>query len=443
MADNPLNRSSTTVVITVTGLRSDLIGAFGAFNARTPNIDDLAGRSIVLDRLFADSADTSEQLRSIWTGSHALKRSVQSTGSTVTLFNQIHDVSAQATFLSDSLEAAELAERAGCSDASYCGTPEVERTPVSEPIRCSITAPLLHGADLLVGSHPVPDLLWIHCDGLRRPWDAPLDLRSAFCDPEDPDPPAEVCYPDIQVDTDTDPDLLIGWSQVAAAQIAAFDEAAGILLDAIRRYSSASGQQCNILLLGLGGIPLGEHGKIGGDSWGLHETTLACPAIVSLPSRELPVGIRQHDILQLPDVGATLRRLFEITAACEWGMDCLVEATTPTLFAPPAPLDRAIVQETRHTSPASSVQSTWFRTPAWSLHTELELDEQSGAGHAPSDVTAFVMPDDRWERSDVARRSIGVVAQLADQQQLLLKAINTGSRDQLTILDETLTNLMR
>lgn len=445
MEDSSTKRESATVVITVSGLRGDLLGAFGCDNARTPNVDDLAARSIVLDRLFADSTDTVKQLQSMWTGAHAMQRwKTEAAESSDSLFSRLRGTHCDAAFISDCLQAAELAEQAGCDDSRYCGTPDAPHQVASEPMRCALTAPLLHGANLLAEDGHLPDLIWLHCDGLRMPWDAPLELRAEFCDPEDPAPPADVRYPDIEVDAGTDPDLLVGWSQVAAAQVAAFDEGLGFLMDTIEALESANGTSINLVLLGLGGVPLGEHGHIGGDDWGLHETTLACPAILRIRSHQLPVGVRRHEILQLPDLGATLVELFGFDANGKWGKSCLSDAAQLSLTAPPHPLDRAIVRERKPNGHASYVESTWLRTPAWSLHAEREVHEQSGAPiQGFPEVKAFVMPDDRWECSDVARRSIGVVDQLIEEQERLLQAIHDQSRDSLTELDDALTNLMR
>src|SRR5690606_9477229 len=64
---------TSAVVLVIEGLGTGLIGTYGSSTASTPALDRMAAHGLVLDQCFVDSQSLSRQMRSLWTGSHALQ----------------------------------------------------------------------------------------------------------------------------------------------------------------------------------------------------------------------------------------------------------------------------------------------------------------------------------------------------------------------------------
>lgn len=439
------------------------MGLYGVDGAATPNLDRLATNAIVLDRLFLDSLEPQEHLRSLWTASHFLNRrspvAKASTIAAASIWNRCSEFASQAHFFTDCPGAADLAEKMGCENVILLESAE-QSDAAEDSLDCCLLAPFAV-ASQAIAEQQVQGLVWIHTRGLRLPWDAPLELRQQFCDPDDPDPPSETQLPELAVTAETDPDIVVGWGQVAAAQVAVLDEAVGLVTDAVQTQQTIWNQ----VFLGLGGAPVGEHGHIGWDGCGLHETHLACAAIIN-PSDKLPIGQRRSEICQLPDLGATILGLLgnsdgtlpekETTTCDTWGRDLLKVLGGIDLRKPSVPLDQAVVVHSRHGSGANATQVDvtedseqlefdicWVRTAAWTARfTKSSPLHTTGAVAGPTE-SLFVMPDDRWETCDVASRRIYVVDLLHDLSTQFLEAAKLADRQQTGRPDEDLTNLMR
>ncbi len=434
-----------SLVITVEGARADLLGAYGSDNALTPRLDRLAAKGIVLDRLFVDSLEPLEHLRSLWTATHRISRATQSDaarskamaggGPPFSIWQSAEHQSLPAAFITDCPAAAELAEQLGCksvtllaptnSEASECD----EAIAAEDPLECALVTPFLVASEGIL-SGELSGLVWIHSRGLRLPWDAPLELRDRFRDPEDPPPPGTATRPAIEVTAHTDPDAVVGWGQVAAAQMAILDEAVSLVLDAAR--SRTQSPQWNCVFAGLGGVPIGEHGYIGWHGWGLHETHLACAAILlprdRLADESLPIGQRRAEVCQLPDLGQTMANLILNTKDSPdgWSIDLLGAFEAFEMRNLVAPLDHAVVETHCETGTA-----TWVRTAAWS------------GRFAQGDVALYVMPDDRWEACDVASRRLDICDQLQGLRDQFVIAAAQSARKLVGSVDEELHNLMR
>jgi hypothetical protein len=62
------------VFVSIEGLGTNLVGAYGNSVCPTPSMDKLSSQSVVLDQLWADSTSPSEVLLSWWTGQHRLQQ---------------------------------------------------------------------------------------------------------------------------------------------------------------------------------------------------------------------------------------------------------------------------------------------------------------------------------------------------------------------------------
>lgn len=442
---------SNALAIVIEGLGTGLLGCYGSNTAVTPNVDRLAAQGMVLDQCFLDSHDKLYQLRSLWSGCHAL----QSDTSTWN-FWQAGQANAAGCLLTDCPETAEEAERWGCEQIVLVPS-DMHDQPCEDVSDCA-AMPLFAAAaqELASGREGV---LWIHSRGLHHRWDAPLDLRERFVDPEDPLPPSDTVLPTLSIDSQTDPDLLVGWGQVAAAQSSVLDQAIGVLLDTIEQRPDRNSWSC--LLLSLGGVPLGEHGVLG---WGrpqLYGEELSCAAVFRPGDTDggsrRSVGVRRSELCQLPDLGVSLAELAGISspAALHASSSDASNASTPAIWGRSALGLRGVVSpehwsalhqsaltrmpvlcrsnsrdSTLDTTPAES--QLWFRTPAWSLQEDLNQS-----------VKLFVKPDDRWEVSEIADRRADVVDAMLEAAEMFERALAANDRSQLKRLDEVLCQLMR
>jgi hypothetical protein len=430
--------SQSVIVITVEGISTSLIGAFGSSLAETPTLDAMAARGIVLDQCFLDSREIEEMLKSLWSGQHALIRlpSPAQLGGLVetpecddlavsahsenlwlkNIWRSIESVGGSSLLVTDCPKAALLAEQLGCEQVELVEHDSIHEA-ASDVMQCAIVELFSAAAEaiLALGQQSGQSrLCWIHSKGLRQPWDAPIDLRISFKDAEDPDPPSSVEPPAIDVTADTDPDLVVGWSQVAAAQVEVLDQAVALLRSVVQ-------DQWSWCILGIDGCPLGEHGRVGFGQKAMHSEQLQVVAIMC-PSPEPMMGWRVCEICQLPDVAATIASLAGVELSCAWG---------GTLLGEPNDADPQRWDARNQVAVIAEGDTTWVRTPAW-----------CGALGAEC-ATLYVKPDDRWEASEVGNRCADVLDELREVSLQFVGAVRSNRRSDLQQLSELLCNLHR
>lgn len=449
-------------MIVVEGLGTGLVGAYGSSTAITPAIDSLAAKGVLLDQCFVDSQNLQLQLASLWTARHAL----QATQATEPKWNLWQAASERenaawgARLFTDCELVATAADEYGCPTVTLV-EPTLPNRPASDSSQCSLMSLFAAAAEELASGDP--GLLWIHSRGLRLPWDAPLDLRAKFADPEDPLPPSEIEPPACDVGPQSDPDQWVGWGQVAAAQCAVIDEAISALLHTVAGRSDAA--LWSWLLTSLGGVPLGEHGRIG---WGrpqlfgeeLHTATI----IVPVPP--LPIGVRRPELFQLPDIAASVAELLAIDVATErsgqsgehseqsgggdnggglsraWGHSAIQYGAAESPQRWPNELSLAMI---------ASDQQVWLRTPAWSsvlpiapAQSDSPGPDLTDHGHIePEPEKLFVKPEDRWEVNNIADRRRDIVVRHHELAQVFGEAAKHDDRSRLPTLEDDLTSLLR
>ena len=409
------------IVVVVEGVNTGLVGAYGTNTAITPALDRLAAHGLVLDQCYVDSLHLRQQLHSLWTGRHA----AQEPCSKWTMWQQLVASGYEACLITDCSVTAKVAEQLGC--------PRVTLVEVDEPLEpaldwteCALMQVFVAAVEEL--SEPESNrVVWIHSRGLRLAWDAPIELRERFTDPEDPDPPSSACVPKILVTDETDPDEVIGWGQVAAAQVAVVDQAIDILISTVEERADAN--EWSWMVVSPGGVPLGEHGRVGWGNPDLHGEEISCLAIIRAAVNDTGLrapGSRRAELCQLPDVLMSFLDSLEIDLAgadWQWGQSMLRLGPFSAPIGWPSQLQSAyIVHQAEH----------WVRTPAWSLTIRDDKPPQ-----------LFVKPDDRWEVSDVSSRRSDIVERLRDIASEFQECLNTGQRSQLPKLEDELCNLLR
>ncbi len=435
------------IVVIVEGLNSSLVGAYGSNTAVTPNIDLLAAHGLVFDFCFVDSLDRKQQLASLWTGMHSLLADSMPGWESAALPNEqvspglfalLNTLGYSVRLLTDCKITAEQAEVHGCQEVILIAPPENPTAPEhwSETAIANVFAAAIEelAACPSTSSEPAevslaPQLLIIHSRGLRLPWDAPAELRNRFTDPEDPEPPTEVCVPKIYITEQTDPDEVIGWAQVAAAQAAIVDASLGSLISAIADRNDAN--RWAWMFVSPGGVSLGEHKIVGWDDIGLYGEQLQCIAVAT-QNLDTPIGDRRSQICQISDLLPTLLEMIEVPLppnANYWGVSQLTDTD-------PAYLDSSEDSELskgngRIALAYSQRHQRWIRTPAWSAIIDGDF------------VQLFVKPDDRWEVSDIASRRPDIADQLKLIAEQMERAILARDRRLLPTLDFELCNLLR
>lgn len=425
-------------MVVIEGLGTNLVGAYGSSTAITPALDRMASQGVLLDQCFLDSQQLHEQLRSLWTAAHALQTGPLPWNlwqSFAARWGASRSASSSARLLTDSPQVAELAEQMDCPQITLIeprSTSPSMLQPAEDSAQCAVME-LLATAAAELASGP-PGLVWIHSRGLRHPWDAPLAMRAQFADPEDPDPPSTVELPSSAVDAKTDPDFVVGWGQVAAAQAAVIDEGLSALRDTVAQRSDSA--TWSWLFTTLGGVPLGEHGRLG---WGDEQLVGAelHTATIIVPAQPLPAGLRRPELFQLPDIAATLAALLELELpATVWGRNALAQGAAQSPDRWPHELRLAML---------TSKLGSWLRTPAWCavLKNAVLKNLEEGSRNDSGTIHLFVKPEDRWEVSQIADRRRDIVELHRQLIPLFAAAARCGQRLALPVLEEDLLNLLR
>ena len=413
------------IVVVVEGVSTGLVGAYGSNTAVTPALDRLAAHGLVLDQCFVDSLHLRKQLQSLWSGRHA----AQEQTSQWSMWHQLVASGFDACLITDCEVTAKVAEQLGCPRVTLIevDTPD---EPAEDWTECALMQVFVSAVDELAETES-NRVVWIHSRGLRLPWDAPIELRERFTDPEDPVPPSEACIPEIVITNETDPDEIIGWGQVAAAQVAVIDQAIDILISTIESRDDAN--EWSWMVVSPGGVPLGEHGRLGWGQSNLHGEELSCLAIVRPPG-ELSIdegnqapGSRRSELCQLPDLLMTFLDSLELDIGnltdSSWGQSMLRLGPFSAPLGWPAQMQSAY---------AEHLADQWIRTPAWSA---LFRENQ------PPEL--FVKPEDRWEISDISSRRLDIVERLREISQQFQECLRQGKRVQLPKLEDELCNLLR
>lgn len=416
--ESQMGHRMKAVVIVVEGLGAMMLGPYGSSTSTTPALNRMAASGLLLDQCFLDSFDLATQLRSLWTATHASS----TTRSAWNIWRAWQEAGVPAQLITDSPEVAELAQRYDIPQVTLVQvTAATEAAESAE--ECNLTQVFAAATELLASAEPV-GVVWIHAQGLKHVWDAPLELREAMMDPEDPTPPSEVHLPEMELDEDSDPDVTLGWSQVAAAQVAVLDAAMDALEQTIANRTDVD--QWSWLFCSLGGIPLGEHGTLGIVRESGYIEEIAVPVILRSTGNKI-ISTRRAELCQLPDLPVSLVAAMDLPVPGEvWGRNQFV-------YGPPL---RSTHWSHEHTLAfIETGEHTWLRTPAWSF--------MLSAANDPGDCELYVKPDDRWEVSDIASRGTDIVEQLQTLLPQVREAVACGKRELLPRLNEELTSLIR
>jgi hypothetical protein len=354
------------LVIAVDGLRGSALGAYGNTSFATPSLDELAAESLVCDWCFGEAVDLLSIYRALWRSETSLIESLTNRGYETTL---IADDAAIADFDG----AGDFQDRVILPDVGAARAADATDTAIGRVFAAA-------SESLEVGATH-PRMIWLHSRGMYGPWDAPLELQEELLARDEGDPPPEnvVEPPDLWLDGAGDPDAAFRWSCAYAAQVMILDKC---LAGLVHSVASSDGQEWLIVLMGLRGFPLGEHGRIGGVDGRLYAEQLHVPLLWRIPGGKSKLE-RSQRLMSLADFPAGLLGALD-GKLCSFERDAL-QAVGPMGV-------RAI------------------RTADWCLRCEPPASESPTADEIRCQL--FVRPDDRWEANDVAGLCPDVVESL-------------------------------
>ena len=175
------NQSGPAFVFLMDGLRSSALGLYGNTTIPTPFFDEFASRSIVFDQFRTVSTKLEEFYDAALTGRHPM-----SNQSLVSLSEQVRQAGGRSCFFTDAPERIQ--------HPAVLAFDRVELSEQRDPLELASSAAESYFAEFLeqllslVLSEPDASLIWVHCRGMRGAWDAPLEYRTMFQGPDDPQP---------------------------------------------------------------------------------------------------------------------------------------------------------------------------------------------------------------------------------------------------------------
>jgi arylsulfatase A-like enzyme len=371
------------ISVVVDRLHAGMVGAYGNSWIRTTALDTLAAESFVFDQAVVDRPELPSLHRAYWLGTHACSKAAPSGASLPRLASE---AGVHAALVTDDAEVASLATPADFAERVLVESPAAEHA-AAEVSQTALARLFEAAAGWLRGARQ-PFLLWVHARGMAGAWDAPLPMRNAFADEEDPQPPAFVDVPDYWLPDEYDPDEVLGVKHAYAGQVAALDRCVGAFCDQLDESGLAASTQ--LTFLSARGYPLGEHRRIGPCDEALYNEVVQLVWLMRFPEGRGKLA-RSQALVQPADLPGTL---------AEWlGLDRtrLGSGQATSLMG----IIDGDVEALRDCAAMVSLNDRAIRTPGWHLRVP--------AGGA---AELYAKPGDRWEVNEVARLAGDIVAGL-------------------------------
>lgn len=362
------------VVLVIDQLGANLLGAYGSTLFETPNFNRLAAESLLFDQAIAASPNLMQAYDQYWGDSNG-KNWLETIG----------EAGCSSVLLSDAPEL--LTHDSSKYFDRILPLEEWNNDRPADGMEQTELAHFFAQAAQAITSLENGSCLWLHSRGLSGAWDAPLELRNHLANSEDPEPPQWCEPPSGWFDPENDdPDQLLGYQQVCAAQVTLIDDFLGVVLDLME---TGLGESTLLCLMSPRGYPLGEHGIVGSDASydfeRCHGESIHVPMMIRTPDRAEYASLRNLRS------GSLVQPVLVPQLLQDWFSG-----------------DEAMQQTLRHFAfrlPEKKKEITWTRsgdvnamhTHAWKLIVEGDR------------TSLFVKPDDRWEVNDVSRRCPSIV----------------------------------
>lgn len=355
------------LVVSIDRLPAWILPAWGATWVSTPCLDAVAGGGVVFDRAIVPGDDPPATLTDLWRDRLAAAAAARGW---------------RPVFVSDDAAAVAACPVADVREVAPRPAGRTASDPTATELARLATAATAAVAE---GGRCV----WLHAASLGRVWDAPASFTDRYVDPDDPPPQDGTAVPDIVVGADTDPDIVMGVRQQFAGQLTLLDHCLADLVAAVAAEAEA-GRPWTICLLGVRGLPLGLHGRIGTAASTLpYGELMHVPAVVVDAAGRM-AGQRYGGLVTPADLGATLADLVADLPAS-------VPAAPPWAGRSLAGLFTGWSTEDRDRVVTRTAAGCGLVTPAWT------------AVRAATGIRLYAKPDDFFELCDVADRCSDVV----------------------------------
>jgi Sulfatase len=392
--------ATSAVVVSIDRLGAGWLGPYGNTWLETPHFNRFAAQSLLLETVLADSPDLAQSCRAWWLGLH----SMQAEQDVPSLPRRATSAGARSLLITDEPEVARHPLAAEFGELQFVEQPpsatnqsDEEETELFRFFSAAISA---------LESCREPAFVWIHSRAMSGPWDAPLELRNQFADPDDPEPPKLIDPPNELLAPGFDPDQILGYVHAYAGQVGLADMCFGMLLEALSEHSLAS--ETLLAVTSPRGYPLGEHKRVGTRDQALYGELLHVPLMIRLP-RETYTLTRSQRLVQPHELSGL------IADCCGWH-DASEREENPLL----ADIGGARASVPRIACSASPGQRA-IRTSAWFLREERGETTRH---------ELFVKPDDRWEANEVSARCREEVELLAAELNCFEQAARLGQLSQ-------------
>jgi hypothetical protein len=396
------------IVISLDGLATAAVGAYGSSWNETPAIDRMAAQGTVFDRAICSNDHTTAQLKAIWserTGTLDFVSSWKCQGR-VELFVSAGDQAAPLAQLADQLgfDQCTVVETNADSELTAPSDTAASTDDIEDTALAQLMLPVLERLNDTDAQAPSDwSLFWIHSDALTRRWDAPrwlfpieeedddeepidqvdwmLEDFEAASSPSEPNatpelkPPAlfmSAEVPSFALSLASHPDLVTSWMQTYGCQVRLLDRIMELLLDAIQNVSDPIG----VALVGTSGFSLGQNGWIGHRIGPIRTPQIHVPIV--LFDGDGP-GIR---LSGLRSIETAMRALTPTPPSNE------TQRTLASDWAQEDATDTSIVTN-------STRAKRIITTPQWFFVEDSDDDD---------DAKLFLKPDDRDDMNDVADR---------------------------------------
>lgn len=380
------------LVVAVDGLRASALGAYGNTSFATNALDELASQSLVADSCYAQSFELPLIYRALWRSLDPLRPDDPATDQS--LIDAVNRLGYRTSLVTDEPGVKNLA-------TEFAEVLELENRSNRRAVDSGETA--LAQLFAAAGEHALsateqPQFVWVHSRGMHGPWDAPIDLQVRFLDEDDPPPVDILDPPQLLLTEQDDPDAAFRFSCAYGAQVMVLDEALGELMGAV---DAASRKEWQVMLLGLRGFNLGEHGRIGGE--GLYRSNLHVPWLIRSSDGSGRL-LRTQMLATHADLFPTLRSWLERD------QEEALSGDGRNLFA----MIDGTVCNREYVISSDQEGKHAIHTSLWSmLMTASEEDGDPGTSDR-STAQLFIQPDDRWQANDIAVLRSEIVDGLAE-----------------------------
>jgi arylsulfatase A-like enzyme len=354
-------RFMNILCLSIDGLHSGMIGAYGNTWIDTPTLDSLACQSVVFDQFYTESMKLPVIFDTLWQNLPIDCHKILLTDDSDVFYHEkANQFSARhrLEWIDEPVQAQSLEE------TQFFKSLATVVDIVSDRKRT-----------------PLPFYLWAHFGGFRSGWDFPAEYREKHRDEKDP-PPYKKTKPPRIFSTEIDPDKIQSVMETYSGGIAVLDDALAGLLESLEE--GELGGKTLFILLSTRGFSLGEHNYIG-----INNTLLG-------ENIHLPLFVRFPD-----GFGASVRipALFQPKDLAEFLND--LSNTESPMFK----LIREEVETIHETLLIKGKNESALVTPDWFLR------KFSDGSHE-----LYVKPDDRWEINDVTDRCPEIIEELSAQK---------------------------